>query len=272
MTRIIGLAALARSGKDTVASMLLERDEVAAFALADPLKAGCQALFGLTSDETWNDRIKEEVIPFWSLSPRQMFQQVGTEWMRDHNAEHWLMRADRQINHSTKPPSKASTTDLARADAPVRLATQAFFGLSNEQTWNDSIADEKDAYWGLTPTEMLQLIQTRCDKHIPNFKQRRASRPIQPLESKQVSFINKTVIIIKDIRFENEAEFLRRHNGIIWHIERNNATKVNTHSSEFGIKVASHDTVIKNNGTLEELKLLVDTAWLAYTASESPQM
>ncbi|MER2298532.1 MAG: deoxynucleotide monophosphate kinase, partial [Pseudomonas sp.] len=48
MPTIIGLAAVARSGKDTVASMLLEHPEVAAYALADPLKLGCQALFGLT--------------------------------------------------------------------------------------------------------------------------------------------------------------------------------------------------------------------------------
>ena len=51
MRTIIGLAALARSGKDTVASMLLKLPGVAAFALADPLKVGCQALFGLTDEE-----------------------------------------------------------------------------------------------------------------------------------------------------------------------------------------------------------------------------
>ena len=60
MRTIIGLAALARSGKDTVASMLLSIPGVAAFALADPLKLGCQALFGLTDAEAWQDDIKEE--------------------------------------------------------------------------------------------------------------------------------------------------------------------------------------------------------------------
>jgi hypothetical protein len=271
MTKIIGLAALARSGKDTVASMLLERNEVAAYALADPLKAGCQALFGLTSVETWDDRIKEEIIPLWSLSPRQMFQQVGTDWMRNHNPAHWLMRADRQIHHSADITTPfASTDDLARPDAPIRLASQAFFGLSNEQAWDDSLASKQDDYWGTSPTEMFQLIRTLCETNIPNFVQLRAKRPTSQLETKQFSLFNKSVIIIKDIRFENEAEFWRQHGGVIWHIERTNAAKVNTHSSELGIKFTEQDTLLKNDGTLEELKLQVNSAWLSFTANASP--
>ena len=110
MKTIIGLAALARSGKDTVAGMLLQHRNVAAFALADPLKSGCQALFGLSSEEAWCDTIKEEVIEPWGLSPRQMFQTVGTEWMRNHNPEHWLMRADKQLNHTNIDQSRIHFT------------------------------------------------------------------------------------------------------------------------------------------------------------------
>lgn len=60
MPTIIGLAAVARSGKDTVASMLMEHPEVATYALADPLKAGCQAIFGLSDAEAWSDEAKEK--------------------------------------------------------------------------------------------------------------------------------------------------------------------------------------------------------------------
>ncbi len=271
MTRIIGLAALARSGKDTVASMLLEHDGVAAFALADPLKAGCQALFGLTSDEAWNDDKKEEIIPHWSLSPRQMFQQVGTEWMRNHNPEHWLMRADKEITHShDQVTPSASPADLAQLDAPIRLASQAFFGLTNEQTWSHASLDVRDEYWAMSPSEIFELVAKLSELHIPDFLEKRASQEVKLPERKELNAQSQSVIIIKDIRFENEAEFWRSHGGVIWHIQRHNASKVNQHTSELGIKVNEQDTIVKNNGTLAELKIQVDRAWLSLMANTSP--
>ena len=107
MTQIIGLAAVARSGKDTVASMLLKHEGVTTYALADPLKIGCQILFGLTDAETWHDNIKEEVILHWGWSPRKFFQTVGTDWLRELNSDHWLLRANLAFNqYKTNEPDK----------------------------------------------------------------------------------------------------------------------------------------------------------------------
>ena len=145
MRTIIGLAALARSGKDTVASMLLSIPGVAAFALADPLKMGCQALFGLTDAEAWQDDIKEETIELWGRSPRAFFQTVGTEWMRHHNAEHWLMRAAREINPPERPQSPAAPADLGAPDAPFLLAAQAIFDFSDGQIWNSELYTTLDS-------------------------------------------------------------------------------------------------------------------------------
>jgi hypothetical protein len=263
MRTIIGLAALARSGKDTVASMLLKHPQVAAFALADPLKSGCQALLGLSSDEAWSDHTKEEIIDLWSLSPRLMFQMLGTEWMRNHNPEHWLMRADKQLNHPradlTPPPTKEQ---LSVPEAPIRLATQAFFGFTNAQTWQDPERGVMDLYWSITPDEGFELIEKLTLTYFPNYWDIRAKRPVAPLETKQLSIEDKSVIIIKDIRYENEADFWRSHGGIIWHIQRKNALKVAIHSSEAGIQRKPADLLIINDGTLDELQKKVDEAWL----------
>jgi len=261
MKTIIGLAALARSGKDTVASMLLKHENVSAFALADPLKAGCQFLFGLSDDEAWNDAYKEKVIPLWQMSPRQMFQQVGTDWFRNHNADFWLMRADRHINQPPIAPPSPSPSQLKSPDAPLRLAAQAFFGLSDAQTWDASLENEADPFWTSSPKQMLELLKFFCETHIPEY------RNIRPKLGLTTSSMNHTkrkltdIIIIKDIRFENEAEYLRSHHGHIWHIIRPNAEKVRSHSSEFGIKIQDDDKVIKNSGTLEELEQQVHAAW-----------
>lgn len=261
MPAIIGLAAIARSGKDTVASMLLEYPKVAAYALADPLKAGCQALFGLTDEESWADDLKEKKIQLWGMSPRQLFQRVGTEWLRDHNPEHWLLRADRQLNHPQSTSHPPLTADLASESSFIWLAVQAFWGLNYEQTWLPEQRDRLDPFWSLTPNEMFSIVITKLQKDFSQYEEKRKTLPITPPLIKATNTIGKSVFVIKDIRFENEAEFWRKHNGEIWHIVRNGAKKVNPHSSEYGIKTLPSDKIIENNGSLEDLREKVERAW-----------
>ncbi|MFK3973612.1 deoxynucleotide monophosphate kinase [Pseudomonas sp. NPDC087358] len=266
MPIMIGLAAKARSGKDTVAAMLLEHPEVAAYALADPLKEGCQALFGLTDWETWSDEAKELMIPDWGMSPRQMFQQAGTDWLRDHNPNHWLMRAERQLN---QPPSPTTSPSIYREafapDAAIWFATKAFWGLSDSQAWDESERGQVDPFWHLRPIEMLSIIKTHLARDIPTYAEARfrllQSRPITPPFPKHPDLQGKTVLVIKDIRFENEADYLRSRNGIIWHISRTSAAQVNLHSSEAGISIQPLDTHIDNNDTIVSLRLQVDKGW-----------
>ena len=274
MRTIIGLAALARSGKDTVASMLLTYPGVAAFALADPLKVGCQALFGLTDEETWCDDQKEKSIELWGRSPREFFQTVGTEWMRNHNPDHWLVRADREIN----PPAStviATTTELkatteAKAeknpDAPFIFATKAFFDFTDDQLWNPASAAIQDATWGLSPAEAVDLIKRLAYAMYPDYDTRRAQREVEPLKPRGQVPASATTVIFKDIRFENEAAFLRSHHGNIWHITRPNLQKVNAHSSEHGIAQAPGDVTIVNDGSLEYLKACIERMWDAHLA------
>lgn len=77
--KLIGITGLARSGKDTVAHYLWAEHGYTRIALADPLKLAAQHIFGLTDDQTWKDHLKEEIIPYWGMSPRQMYQLLGTE-------------------------------------------------------------------------------------------------------------------------------------------------------------------------------------------------
>ncbi|BBI43202.1 deoxynucleotide monophosphate kinase [Pseudomonas syringae] len=264
MRTIIGLAALARSGKDTVASMLLSFPEVAAFALADPLKTGCQALFGLTEAETWQDDLKETSIELWGKSPREFFQTVGTEWMRHHNSDHWLMRAAREINPPDHLSTPSALPDLNAPDAPFRLAAQAFFDFSYHQMWNAPASTVRDEYWGLSPDDAVELLKKYAYELFPSFDAIRSNRPVeQPLRRSQIPAGTQT-IIIKDIRFENEAAFLRAHNGEIWHISRPDQPKVNAHSSELGVAHKSGDLHLVNDGSLADLERMVAKAWSAH--------
>lgn len=60
-------------------------------------------------------------------------------------------------------------------------------------------------------------------------------------------------MIITDVRFENEAEFVRK-NGVLVHIVRPDCLKINSHSSELGVVHLDEDYVVINDGTIQQFK------------------
>ncbi|MFZ3024407.1 deoxynucleotide monophosphate kinase [Pseudomonas sp.] len=269
MKMIIGLAAKARSGKDTAASQLLAHNEVAAYALADPLKEGCKALFGLNDSQAWDDSAKEKLLVAWGRSPRQLFQLVGTEWMREHDPLHWLKRASREF--SARPKSSTMTLEAAACpalEAPFVQAAVSIFGLATSQVSTEIKRSEIDEFWGMSPASMIGLIKSLALKDFPDFYSQRSAHALNNNNDQTSGFSHpkldikdKQIIIIKDIRFENEAEYIRSLGGEIWHIVRDNAERVNEHKSEAGIQAAPTDIYINNNGTLAQYKIEIKTAW-----------
>jgi hypothetical protein len=262
---VIGLAAKARSGKDTGAAMLLENDGAVAYALADPLKRGCQALFCLSDEQTWSDELKEQKIPQWGMSPREMFQQVGTEWMRAENPLHWLMRADREIK-DPQVPEQIVPHILELQTIPFILAVKAFYGIGDDQMFSQPLNVE-DPFWKKAPIDMISMLYRKATERFPDYYERITL--MQPLDINASTYITrpnlitqgKTAIIIKDIRFENEADYIRSMGGQVWHIVREGAVAVNAHASEAGIKIADEDVVIDNNGTLEDYAANLAAQW-----------
>ncbi|MBE0435691.1 MAG: deoxynucleotide monophosphate kinase [Methylomicrobium sp.] len=63
-------------------------------------------------------------------------------------------------------------------------------------------------------------------------------------------------LVFEDVRFENEASFIREHGGLVIHIVRD-ANEVDPHASESGIAFADKDPIIINDGSLEQFRLVV---------------
>lgn len=69
-------------------------------------------------------------------------------------------------------------------------------------------------------------------------------------------------IIVSDVRFENEADLIRRRGGTVIHILRPNALAVNPHISEAGIAANSADLTLPNYGTVEGFLRSLDEVFL----------
>jgi hypothetical protein len=70
-------------------------------------------------------------------------------------------------------------------------------------------------------------------------------------------------VAITDVRFDNEAEMIRRIGGQVWHIRRDAASKAlpeatQAHASEQGVRLAGEDAILLNDADLQYLYRTVD--------------
>lgn len=90
---LIGITGKAGAGKDTLAELMWKGLGFTRLAFADPLKRAAQEIFGLSDAQTWSCDLKELDIPYWGMSPRRMFQLLGTEAMQPtFGREVWIKR------------------------------------------------------------------------------------------------------------------------------------------------------------------------------------
>lgn len=81
-----------------------------------------------------------------------------------------------------------------------------------------------------------------------------ASKRVFPRKGETVSCRG---LVITDVRFENEARWVRNNSGQIWQLCRE-VPAVEGHVSECPLHPALVDRVLCNHGTIEEMHLLID--------------
>ena len=141
---------------------------------------------------------------------------------------------------------------VAFADA-VKRSLQHAFSLSDDQTWNPDLKEAVIPHLGVTFRRLMQTIATEvfrdqvdCDIWLRAAMQ----SMIAAVESRDWF----SGFVVTDVRFENEAAFIRRLGGTVVHIERPNSGIGSTHSSEAGIAFCAGDLRLRNDGSLSDLE------------------
>jgi hypothetical protein len=67
------------SGKDTFANYIINKYGFIKYSFADPLKKGIQHFFNLTDQQLTDEKLKETIDTRWGISPRKLFQIIGTD-------------------------------------------------------------------------------------------------------------------------------------------------------------------------------------------------
>lgn len=143
---------------------------------------------------------------------------------------------------------------IAFAD-PLKNGICAMFGMTREQleNWKRS---ELEMVPGVTVRRALQTLGTEWGRSLhPDLWVLAMKQQINKL----VLWSELPGIVIDDVRFENEAQFIREHGGIVIHVRSGDLKAPrNVHASEQPLRVADNDLTINNNGTVNELHRQVD--------------
>lgn len=82
---------------------------------------------------------------------------------------------------------------------------------------------------------------------------------IHPAEAGRVQavFGATRLMAVTDVRYPNEAAWVRRHGGLLWRIARPGLQVIDSHSSEHSSKDVTADAAIVNGGTVDDLRRMV---------------
>ena len=147
---------------------------------------------------------------------------------------------------------------VAFAD-PVKEAAAGMFGISINYFYDDDLKEEPHPFWGISPREMVQKVGTECARQVfgDDIWIRRAQLELQRIaqynEYAQQDKYVKAIpgVVMSDVRYENEAAWIRDSGGIIIHIQRDAVSKVRGHSSENGVACDAVDYRVFNGTTVE---------------------
>lgn len=134
--------------------------------------------------------------------------------------------------------------------APLKDACKILFLLEPRQMNDNRLKEKKDLRWGKSPREIMQLVGTDLFRdHVDvNFWVRHMEIWIDEHPNEN--------IVVSDVRFQNEANLIKKKGGILWSIERNTLLN-DDHKSETQ-KIDPVDNILFNNLGVTELYRQID--------------
>jgi Deoxynucleotide monophosphate kinase len=152
--------------------------------------------------------------------------------------------------------------------SPIKQALSAMCRLTDEQLEGE--AKEETIDWlGRSPRFLMQTLGTEwgralvhrdiwlllAERHLAGARERWAGyRRGKPFS-----------MVLSDVRFENEAAWIRERGGIVAHVVRDSGRR-SGHASEAGVELIDGDWRIDNSGSLPQLYELVDHMVASITA------
>lgn len=136
--------------------------------------------------------------------------------------------------------------------APIRAFVADITGLP-VSAMEDGPEKEQPLDWlnGQTPRRLMQTVGTEWGREMID---RDLWVKVVAQKIRQARQAGATGVVVSDVRFDNEAEFIREWGGEVVRVVRDGAVKVLAHASEAGVNPDLIDRVIDNNGPMMALR------------------
>lgn len=142
---------------------------------------------------------------------------------------------------------------------PLKDALKALFGFTDEQLYGNQ-KEIIDTRWKITPREVMQffgtqVMQYKIQELIPDLERNFFVKRFEDFCKK-----NKDKnIVVADIRFQHEINSIKKLNGYIIRVTRDNLNNnLSEHISESGLEALINvDYIVKNNSSKQEAFLIL---------------
>ena len=143
--------------------------------------------------------------------------------------------------------------------APIKRALSALLDLP-AATFDDPATKETPIPWlrNTSPRRLMQTLGTGWGRQMiaDDLWRILAERHITTLTA-QAERLHISGIVVSDLRYPDEADWLRTLGGTVWHIVRT-APPVGAHCSEAGVRAQPGDRTLDNTGDLDQLEHSID--------------
>lgn len=134
-------------------------------------------------------------------------------------------------------------TIMSFAD-PLKQACKHAYYLRDSQL--EDTKDVVDVIWGMTPRDMMKSLGGKY------FRNEDPGHWVKVMELRMAGIDH---VIISDVRFENEAQFIRDNGGYLIHVSRDMESNNDDHVTEKTTDEIRCDYSINNNGSLVDLRV-----------------
>lgn len=144
--------------------------------------------------------------------------------------------------------------------SPIKDGLVVMLGIERKALDDHALKETVVPWIGKSPRELMQLLGTEWGRDLvrDDLWIRHAQRRLANYRRISAS------VVVTDVRYPNEADWVRSNGGEIWHVLRKSARNVvNMHSSNIPIAVLpGADSVIHNDEGLDQLEAQVRRALL----------
>jgi len=129
--------------------------------------------------------------------------------------------------------------------SPIKQACNELFGWDSRHS-DGELKEVADPFWGVSPRYAYQTLGTEWGRNL--------IRDDIWLKRAEMMLDKHGSLIVTDVRFENEAKWIRDMGGKLIHVKREGIESVLKHASENGVAIQPEDVVLYNNWSIEQLK------------------